>query len=359
MPVGGFSVEVIDLSGMTAELRAAAEAEHLDRTQSTPFDLEADSILRATLIRHDHHRHVLSLVNHHIASDRWSTTIMLREIAAGYRQLAGTGPPLAPPPVQYRDFAAWQRERFADPADNDGADRWAKRFSERGASLDPIVPAGAAPTPGQEPKHVALGVPPETVAGLVDRAARSDATLFMVVLAALASAIRNHTDTASITVGSLFSGRTRQEFENLIGYFANVVPLTCEFPRNGHRAALEAAREATSQGFRHADIPFEYLVRRVNPRRIPGRLPMIDALLSFAEPGPNQFQLGPARARRRRQPSGMALAPIDITLRHEGAELTGAMLIDPSLVDGAVAASIAERFVAELELLAHPTEPGG
>ncbi|MET8945257.1 amino acid adenylation domain-containing protein [Streptomyces sp. NPDC004542] len=284
----GEPVQVVDPAGPVdftlTDLTGAPDPEHRARTlveelARRPFDLEHAHPLRATLIRTAPEDHLLVLTLHHIAFDAWSTNVCLRDLDLFYRAFAlGEPSPHAPQPVQYADFAVWQREQ-----------QWAGRLDhqlaywrDRLAGLTPVeLPADRARSAVRDARgdNVVVEVAPEVARAVAELAGRHGATPFMVMLAAFQVLLRRWTGRDDLAVGTPVAGRTRQETEDLVGFFTNTLVIRSDLggdPVFGE--LLEQVRGTVLDAFAHQDVPFEHLVDALRPERDLSRNPLFQIM---------------------------------------------------------------------------------
>ncbi|GAA3287334.1 hypothetical protein GCM10020218_050710 [Dactylosporangium vinaceum] len=236
-----------------ADLDALARDEH-----ARPFDLAAGPVWRAALARTAPDRHHLVLTLHHIAFDGWSVDVLARELAAGYAAALGTGPAPAAPPVQYADFAAWQRRRLDDGGYDDQLAYWTDRLAGAPQRLElpsfgPVAQEGGA--------VVRARVDPALTAAVRDLARGRAATPFMVLLAALHALLHRYSGERDVLVGTPVANRAQPEVEGLIGLFVNTVAVRAEVHPGAPFADLLArVRAAAAAAQAHQDVPFERVV---------------------------------------------------------------------------------------------------
>lgn len=253
-----------------------------DEEAHRPFDLERALPIRALVLRLSTRLHVLVLTLHHIVTDEWSTDILYRELAACYSaRLEKSDPRLPELPIQYGDFSTWQRTA----GETDGPARhrsyWMNRLQDcKPARLKPdrVRRAGVSSDGGEVPFHLSRDV----LDGCRSLGRDERASLFMVLLAALKSVIRETSGSSDVAVGSPVTGRTRDEVENLIGFFVNTLVLRTD--TSGHpsfRELVRRVRETVLEAEAHQDYPFDKLVEELRPDREHGRPQLFQLLYSF------------------------------------------------------------------------------
>ncbi|CAL9565538.1 amino acid adenylation domain-containing protein [Streptomyces sp. enrichment culture] len=276
LPPGRSVLEVVDVEPGAEEARAEEEA-------ARPFDLERGPLFRAVLLRSAPDRALLVVVNHHMVGDAWSRAVLVDELCAGYRaHLDGTGADTPAPPVQYGDFAAWQRRELTDENLAGHLAYWRERL----AGAPPLLHLAADRPRPAVPTHRGGRVRFTLDAALtesVEAAARqARATPFMVTLAAWQAVLMRHSGQEDIVVGVPTAGRDRPELAGLAGMFVNSLVLRSDLsgdPSFGE--LLGRVREASLGAFAHAQVPFERLVRELSPDRDLGHAPLYQVQFGY------------------------------------------------------------------------------
>ncbi|MFL6194096.1 MAG: non-ribosomal peptide synthase/polyketide synthase [Thermoanaerobaculia bacterium] len=284
LPYRPLALPVVDLEGLPPG-PAAAEAARLGRVESRrPFCLAKGPLLRAVLLRlpgeEPMEEHALSLVLHHIVSDGWSVGVMVRELAALY-----TGSSALPElPVQYADFAIWQRRWLAGGELDAQLAWWRQKLAGAPPVLDLPTDRPRPPVRSTAGGELPLDLPPGLRGRLVQLGRREGATLFMALLAAFQALLHRWTGQDDLTVGSPVAGRNRAETEGLIGFFVNTLVMRSTIAgRPSFRRMLAQARETALGAYAHQDVPFERLVEELEPRRDPSRTPLFQALVALVD----------------------------------------------------------------------------
>ncbi|MEV4950348.1 condensation domain-containing protein, partial [Streptomyces sp. NPDC053755] len=244
---------------------------------------------------------VLVLLLHHIATDGWSVRPLLRDLDAAYRaRLAGRAPAWEPLPVQYADYAVWQRELLGDPEDPESLaaeqlDHWRRRLE--GAPAVTALPADRPrPTePSGRGGTLTARVPVGTHRALLALAKEHRASLPMVVRAALAAALAAAGSGPDLVIGTPVAGRPEEDLYELVGFFVNTLALRTDLSGDPSAATLlERVRDADLAAYEHQDLPFELLVERLAPERSLGHHPLFQVMLNVdGAEGTGPVALGP------------------------------------------------------------------
>ncbi|HSF40969.1 MAG TPA: amino acid adenylation domain-containing protein [Thermoanaerobaculia bacterium] len=334
---------VADLSSLAPEARPA-ELAWIGRARGErPFDLEAESSLRATLARLGEREHVLFLTMHHIATDGWSWEVLLRELALLYTALSlREEPRLAPLPIQYADFASWQRRFLAGGALDRQLSWWTGELSGCPYSLE--LPTDR-PRPARQTFHGAelpFELPGEACRALRELCGAESATLFMGLLALYSAVLGRYSGQETVLVGSPTAGRRWPESEPLIGVFINTLVMRTDLAGDpGLRELLSRVRRRTLQTFDHQDLPFERLVDSLALRRDLSRSPLFQVL----------FVVRNTTRRRAALSAGLQLEPfplagtsakldLELSLVDQPGALAGFLEYNTDLFDRATAARL-------------------
>ncbi|MBO4208617.1 non-ribosomal peptide synthetase [Micromonospora echinofusca] len=314
-PPAPLGCELVDLTGTPD---AAGRADGLLRAAaSRPFDLATERPIRALVIRVADDEHLVALTLHHIAFDVWSMEIFLRELDTRYRAYAPDGAAAALPdlPVQYADFAAWEAGRQDSPELDAQLGYWARRL----AGLTPLELPTDRPRPvPRDPAgdNVIVDVPTDVGQGLAELGNRSGATLFMVLLAAFQVLLGRYARQDDVAVGTPVAGRTRQETEDLLGFFVNNLVMRAELVDDQPFAALlDQVRRTVTDAFGNQDVAFERLVDTLRPDRDLSRNPLFQVMFELQHLERMTGTLGPAGIEH--VDSAYPVAKFDLTLSVE------------------------------------------
>jgi amino acid adenylation domain-containing protein/non-ribosomal peptide synthase protein (TIGR01720 family) len=352
---------VVDLSALSEAEREEAARRLAHEEAQRPFDLARGPLMRARLVCLTPGRHLLLVTLHHIISDGWSSAILVRELGAYYHERTG-GPPsrLAPLPVQYADYAVWQRQWLQGDVLEQELDWWREQLAGASAALE-------LPTDRPRPAvrtHQGAMLPvtlPRSVSEAVKALAqRERATPFMVLLAAWQLLLARYSGQDDVCVGSPIAGRTRSETEGLIGFFVNTLVLRARLGGNPPFLQLLAqVREVTLGAYAHQEVPFEKLVQELQPERDPSRTPLFQVMFILQNAPVSSLSL-PGLRMEATGSGGGSTAKFDLTLSlSESAEgLTGVLEFDTGLFEQATVERLLGHLRILLEgLLAQPGQP--
>ena len=262
----------------------------MDEQFSTPFDLADGPLFRCLLVRLSATEHHLAVTTHHIVSDLWSINLFAQELSALY-QAGGDADRAHLPalPIQYRDYAVWQRSYLPGGTLQTHLDHWRRHLAGAPAAL--ALPT-AERRPGAGGDRVLGSLPREDTARLYDLCRRHGVTLFMTVLASLGTVLGRWSGQPDVVVGVSMSDRTDTRTERLIGFFIKTLPLRVDLSGNPTFAELlRRVRQISLDGYAHADAPLDVLVRELQAARDPRRTPLFQVVLNVAD-APTVDQIG-------------------------------------------------------------------
>ncbi|WP_030677332.1 non-ribosomal peptide synthase/polyketide synthase [Streptomyces sp. NRRL B-1347] len=350
-----------DLSATSEKHRAAQLAHLLTDERTRPFDLRHGPLLRTALVRLAADDHVLALTLHHIVTDGWSTAVLTGDLAHLYRQALGTGTGELPPlPVQYADYAHWQRT--AEGAD---ADAQLGYWKEHLADAEPVDLPTDRPRPAVRTHHGAtarLTLAPRTARRLAQVGRERGATLFTTLVAAAQTFLARLSGGRDIAVGTVTSGRDRPEVQHLVGFFVNTLVLRSRVePERGFPEFLDDVRQTVLDAFAHQDVPFERVVDEVQPVRDTSRTPLFQVMVVLQNTPTGDLDL-----------PGLDVSDVDAELQHAAFDLTlefaetdsgalhGLLTYNTDLFDAATAERMADQLGTLLTAVADdPHRPLG
>ncbi len=354
-PAGAFTLPRLDLAGRPEAEREAELRRRVDADEATPFDLSAGPLLRALLVRLADEEHALLVNMHHIVADAWSVDVMVSEVAELYGAFReGRPSPLPELPVQYADFAAWQRAWLTGGVLDAQLGWWRERL----AGAPPLLALPAdRPRPrlaGPGGSRTPLEIPRDTADALRALARREGATLYMTLMAGWQALLGRHAGQTDVVVGMPVAGRNRAETERLIGFFVNTLVIRTDLADDPDaRALVRRVRGTTLGAHQHQDVPFERLVEELGVERSLDHTPLFQVVFNLRNSEGGGARLAGAELEGIEGSGGAAKFDLTLTVADDGRDLAGSLGFRTDLFDAATM----ERLVAHfLRLLRGMTE---
>jgi amino acid adenylation domain-containing protein/FkbM family methyltransferase len=338
----------IDLSRLAAEARVR-EAERISAAEAArPFVLARGPLFRATLLRLAPSEHRILVTQHHIVSDGWSVEVLARELGALYASfLAGRPSPLPTLPIQYVDFAVWQRGWLTGEVLERQIAHWRQALS----GLPPLALPTDHPRPPERRGRGAqerLALEPPLPAGLAALSRSRGATLFMTLCAGLAALLARYSGQEDVALGAPVANRTHRELEGIVGFFVNTLVLRVDLGGEPAFATLLGrVGRAALAAYAHQDLPFEKLVEALSPERDPSRTPLFQVLFALQNAPAGEVALPGLTLEVVETATGTAKFDLTLTLVESGNGLVGTWEYDRDLFDRTTIA----RLSGQLALL--------
>jgi amino acid adenylation domain-containing protein len=348
---------VVDLS-LLLERDCEAEAQRLATEEAQrPFDLAADLMLRAKLLRLREAEHILLLTVHHIAADGWSLGVLYRELSVLYEAFCEGKPATLPePPLQYADFAVWQRRWLQGEVLERQLAYWKQQLQGAPPVLDLATDHPRSATQSyQGAQQTAYSS--KTLAAALHRLSQQEgATLFMTLLAAFKVLLYRYTGQDDMVVGSPIANRNRAEMEGVIGFFVNSLALRTDLSGGpSFRQVLRRVRETTLGAYTHQDLPFEKLVEEIQPQRHLSHTPLFQVFFNMLNAGGQELELAGVKTERF-APAEIA-AKFDLTLyvAEKNQELHFRLVYNNALFDATTIIQMLGHYKTLLEgIVANP-----
>jgi amino acid adenylation domain-containing protein len=352
------TLPLIDLSHLPAAERHAEAKRCAIAEASRPFDLERGPLLRVQLLRLSAEEHVLLVTMHHIVSDGWSIGVLIREVAALYAAyVRGEESPLEELPIQYADFAYWQRTWLQGEVLAGQLDYWRAELAGAPAVINLPLDRPRLPTTEHHAARHALEISVGLTEALKQLGQQRDATLFMVLHAAFLSLLHYHTREVDLVLGTDVANRNRVELEGLIGFFVNQLVLRTDVSGDPtFEELLGRARQVALGAYAHQHLPFDTLVETLNPERSMLYAPLVQVKLVLQNtPLPSMELTGLTLDLLELEPE-TAKFDLMFTLREDATGLKCSVEYSASLFDAATIARMAAGFSKILgHIVEHPT----
>ena len=356
------SIPVIDLR-IYPETQIHTEVLRLANEEAKrPFDLERGPLVRATVLRHTDSDYILLLTMHHIISDGWSIGLFFQELTSLYQScLIGQPSQLPELPIQYADFALWQREWLSGEVLDQQIEYWSKQLSD----VPVLQLATDRPRPAlmsYKGARLPISLPAKLTGQLRALSQREGVTLFMTLLAAFQVLLYRYTGQEDITVGSPIAGRNRGEIEGLIGFFVNTLVMRSDLSGDpGFSDLLCQVHDVTTGAYTHQDLPFEMLVEQVLPERDLSRNPLFQVIFQLLNAPTIQQSSSDETASTDMLPtdvhSGTAKFDLEFSLFENAQGLVGHFEYSTDLFDATTIERMANHFQFLLEnIIANPQE---
>lgn len=305
-PVLALDLPVIDLSTLSQDLREHEAQQRATEAARMPFNLATGPLVRASLVRLAAEDHVLLVTMHHIVSDGWSMGVLIKEVGALYRAHVENKPSpasiLGELPVQYADFAVWQRRWLAGEVFATHLRYWKRQL---GGALPVLTLPTDKPRPDVQSfrgSSESLQLPLPLAQQLNALSKREGVTLFMLLLAAFKALLARYTEQFDIVIGSPIANRNRVELEGLIGFFVNTLTLRTDLSGNPtFRELVGRVRAVALEAYAHQDMPFEQLVEQMQPERTMSRNPLFQVMFQMENTPKEELPL-----------PGLVLSPVEV-----------------------------------------------
>jgi amino acid adenylation domain-containing protein len=352
------SLNVIDLVGFPGP---EAEALRLASEEARAgFDLENAVPVRASLWRLAEQDHLLLVTIHHIAVDGWSLSLLARELSALYQAFAGAEPsPLAELPLQYADYAVWQREWLRGEVLERQVAYWRERLAGAPAVLELATDRPRPAVRRYRGDRRAVQLDDALTQSLKELAQREGVTLFMALLAGFQALLARYSGQEDVVVGIATGGRAHPALEGLIGLFVNTLALRTDLSGNPTFQALLGRVKGSALGaYAHQDVPFEKLVEDLRPARSLSHTPVFQVLFALRHAPAEPFDVPGLHTTSVPIDTQTSKFDLSLGLEERGAGLAGAMEYDTDLFDAETIDRMLRHYGVLLkEAVAHPDRP--
>ncbi|CAM3296224.1 amino acid adenylation domain-containing protein [Corallococcus sp. ZKHCc1 1396] len=305
-PPGPHPLPVVSLESHPPSEREAVARGLAGEEARRPFSLSRGPLLRTTLLRLAPDHHILLMTLHHIVTDAGSDLVLHRELAQLYAAArTGTAADLPALPIQYADFALWQRQWLQGEVLEAQLDYWRKQLADAPTVLELPTDRPRPPTQTYRGDRHTFELSADLTRGLRALSQREDATLAMTLLTGFAALLHRYTGQEDLLIGSPIAGRHHVETEGLLGFFVNTVVLRSRTPAQGtFQALLQGLREASLGAYAHQDLPYETLVEKLQHTRDLSRGSLFQVMFGMAPGGDGDVAL-----------PGLTLEPMDVESR--------------------------------------------
>ncbi|MDZ8263386.1 non-ribosomal peptide synthetase [Nostoc sp. ChiQUE01b] len=358
IPALSILIHLVDLRSLSeSEKDTEIQRLRIEEFQQ-PFNINRGPLLRAALIQIDAEESLLLLSIHHIVFDGWSVSVLFQELTLLYQAFAnGLPSPLAELPIQYADFAVWQRQWLQGKVISEQLSYWKQQLADLPIlQLPSDRPRPAIQTYRGARQPLALS---KSLSEAVTRFSQHEGcTLFMTLLAAFQTLLYRYTSSEDIVVGSLIANRHHQEIESLIGFFVNTLVLRSDFSNSPtFRQLLKQVREVTLEAYAHQDVPFEKLVEELEPERDLRRHPLFQICFALQNVPIQALKLSGLTINHRLEHNGTAKFDLFLELFETPDGISGWFEYSTDLFDAATISRLGENFQTLLAgIVANPDQ---
>ncbi|KJH70638.1 non-ribosomal peptide synthetase [Aliterella atlantica] len=354
-PAVDLTIPIVDLQTLSPESQAQEVQNLAKQEDQQPFNLEQGPLLRVTILRLSAEEHVILFTTHHIISDGWSTGVLVQEITTLYTAFVDRQPsPLPELPIQYADFAVWQRQQ-ATAALQTQLSYWQKQL-ENAPLIDLPTDYPHPPILTYKGATKSFLLPLSLSTSLKAIAQQEGATVFMVLLTAFKVLLHRYSQQDDIVVGTAIANRHQAEIEPLIGFFVNTLVLRTNLAGDpSFRQLLRRVREVTLGAYAHQDLPFEQLVEELQPERHLNRNPLFDVMFTFQNAPAQELKLPGLTLSLLSEQRQTAIFDLTLVMAETAQGLAGTIEYSTDLFN----ASTIERMLRHFQVLlaAIATEP--
>ncbi|MBD2521399.1 non-ribosomal peptide synthetase [Nostoc sp. FACHB-133] len=354
-----WSIAVVDLKHLPLTEQEIAAQKLVKQQAFEPFDLESEALIKATLIVLSQTEQWLLVCMHHIVSDGWSIGVFVQELQAIYNAYSQSEPsPLLPLPIQYADFALWQRQWLQGEVLNSQLSYWQEQLANAPTFLPLPTDRPRPPVQTFNGAYLEFALSVELTKKLIKLSQQQGVTLFMTLLAAYNTLLYRYTGQTDILVGTPIANRDRTEIEGLIGFFVNTLVMRTDLSENPtFSKLLPRLREVALSAYAHQDLPFEMLVEALQPERDLSYTPLFQVMFVLNNAPITEIELTGLRVSS--LPIESAIAKFDLTLSMESTTtgLVGGWEYNTDLFDSSTIERMTGHFVTLLEsIVANPQE---
>jgi amino acid adenylation domain-containing protein/non-ribosomal peptide synthase protein (TIGR01720 family) len=349
-PMLKIDLPLVDLSDY-ADNREELARQVADAEAAKPFDLTYGPLIRAKLIRLDAHEHVLIIVTHHIVSDGWSVSVVIREFAAVREALFHNQPVTLPPlTIQYADFAAWQRQWLSGSRLETELTYWKNQLESPPPALELPTDRSRSAASSHRGKDVIFNLSSELSDAITRITQKQGVTTFMTLMAAFQVLLARFANQTDILVGTPIANRTRKEVEPLIGFFVNTLVMRSDLSDNpSFHTLLERIKKTALDAYDNQNVPFEKLVDALQPERDTQHTPFFQVMFAMQDSALESIELSNLNLSVFQISSGSAKFDMSLSMVERFGTLRGQLEYDADLFDE----STIQRFVHHFQILLH------
>ena len=345
-PNSTININVVDLQQHPKPERETVLQQQVQQEATTPFDLEVAPLIRCKLWQLDSTEYVLVLTMHHIVSDGWSIGILIEELSSLYQANCASEPsPLPQLPIQYADFALWQKQWLTGEILNTQLNYWKQELEGAPKLLQLPTDRSRPHVPSYRGSSENFSLSTELTQKLQQLSRNSRSTLFMTLQAAFATLLYRYSGQSDILIGSPIANRNRHEIESLIGFFVNTLVLKTRFEDNpSFSQLLTQVRETTLKAYEHQDVPFEQVVEALQPQRSLSHSPLFQVMFVLQNAPMGKLDLPGVSLSELNQQITIAKFDLTLSMTETDMGLVGTWEYNTDLFDGSTIKRMATHF---------------
>jgi amino acid adenylation domain-containing protein len=358
-PPATFLLQVVDLSNCTEDVRETEARSLANAEAREPFNLAQGPLIRARLLKLKADEHWLLLTMHHIISDGWSMSILVRDVTTLYTSFKkGETAELPLLPIQYADYAVWQRAWLTGEVLERQLSYWRKQLGGTLPVLELPADKPRPPVQTYNGAHRALELSQATSDALKKLSRQHGVTLFMTLLAAFKVLLSRYTGLQDVLVGTPIAGRNRTELEGLIGFLVNTLVIRTDLSGNPpFKELLNRVREVTLGAYQHQELPFEKLVDVLQPTRDPAHTPLFQVMFAFQNALQAELKLEGLDLSEIETADDSAKFDLTLVMSERDGRIAGTLVYNTDLFEATTIERLSKHFANLLEgIVADPSQ---
>jgi amino acid adenylation domain-containing protein/non-ribosomal peptide synthase protein (TIGR01720 family) len=339
-------ISVVDLRNLPVIKRETEVKQLIIEAAQCPFDLGVGPLLRTTLLWLDEEEYILLVVMHHIVTDEWSMGVFIQELSTLYQAFCvGEPSPLPELPIQYADFAVWQRQRLSESVLKTQLNYWLSQLDGAPELLQLPNDRSRPSVQTYQGTTQSFTINTDLTQKLQTISQESGTTLFMTLLAAFATLLYRYSGESDILIGSPIANRNPSEIESLIGFFLNTLVLRTRFEDSpSFEKLLTQVRETTLKAYEHQDVPFEQVVEALQPQRSLSHSPLFQVMFVLQNAPRSELELPGVTWCELNQQSTTAMFDLTVSMTETDQGLVGKWEYNTDLFDGSTIERMAAHF---------------
>ncbi|MEH2381698.1 MAG: amino acid adenylation domain-containing protein [Nostoc sp.] len=344
-PTLTITLPVMDLQALP-KVEQSTLIQQLSKEVQRPFDLVNGPLLRVTLVQLEKESYVLLLCMHHIVYDGWSMGVFIQELSTLYQAFcAGVPSPLPKLPIQYADFAVWQRQWLSKEILKTQLNYWQQQLHGAPSRLQLPTDRTRPSVQTYQGRTESFTLNRDLTQKLQTLSQQSGTTLFMTLLAAFSTLLYRYSGQSDILIGSPIANRNRSEIESLIGFFVNTLVLRTRFEDNpSFEKLLTQVRQTTLKAYEHQDVPFEQVVEALQPQRSLSHSPLFQVMFVLQNTPMSELELPGCTWYELNQESTIARFDLTLSITETDRGLVGEWEYNTDLFDGSTIERMAAHF---------------